>query len=116
MKIAAKTLLLAGIVLTPTFASANDFSTATRVQYVMDCLTANSQMNVYEGVHKCSCVIDKISEKFTQTQFEDLNTAYMYKNLPADRGATFRDDKGIKSDMKLFEETNEEAYKSCRLR
>lgn len=115
MKKAGMTLIAAGMAMLPAMASANDFSTVTRVHYVMDCMAANPDMNVYEGTHKCSCVIDKIAEVFTEEEFEDISVGYMYKNLPADRGATFRDDKNIKKGLSLFEETNAKAYKECRI-
>jgi hypothetical protein len=92
-----------------------DFSTVTKVQYVNDCMQANTKLNVYEGVHKCSCVVDKLDEAFTQTEFEDINTGYMYKNLPADRGAQFRDDKGLSSGIDKYEELSASAYKECRI-
>lgn len=117
MKKAGMTLFAAGLAMLPAMAMAdNDFSTVTRVHYVMDCMAANPDMNVYEGTHKCSCVVDKIAEVFTEKEFEDISAGYMYKNLPADRGATFRDDKGIKSGLQLFEETNAKAYEECRIR
>ncbi|MCX4188125.1 hypothetical protein [Methylophaga sp. OBS4] len=116
MKIAGITLIAAGLTVVPTMAMSNDFSTVTRVQYVMDCMEANPHMNVYEGAHKCSCVVDKLAEVFSQTEFEDISAGFMYRNLPADRGATFRDDKQIRSGLKLFEKTQTEAYQSCRIR
>lgn len=116
MKKAGMTLLAAGMTILPALSMANDFSTVTRVHFVMDCMAANSGMNVYEGTHKCSCVIDKIAEVFTEREFEDVSVGFMYKNLPADRGATFRDDKGVRKGLKLFEATTAEAYKECRIK
>ncbi|KGM08086.1 hypothetical protein LP43_0509 [Methylophaga thiooxydans] len=115
MKIAGTGLIAAGMMILPTMAMSNDFSTATRVQFVMDCMAAN-EMNVYEGTHKCSCVVDKLAEVFTQKEFEDISVGFMYKNLPADRGATFRDDKNIQTGLKLYEKTSAEAYKACRIK
>jgi len=92
-----------------------DFTTVTKVQYVNDCMQANNKVNVYEGVHKCSCVVDLLDEAFTQTEFEDISTAYMYRNLPADRGAQFRDHKELSSSLKKYEKVSAEAYKECRL-
>jgi len=116
MNKAGLTLVVAGLTLLPGLAMSNDFSTVTRVHYVMDCMDNHSGMNVYESVHKCSCVADKIAEVFTEREFEDINAGYMYRNLPADRGATFRDDKQITSGIKLFEKTHAEAYQACNLR
>ncbi|WP_438971726.1 hypothetical protein [Methylophaga sp.] len=115
MKIAGKSLIAAGLMILPTLGMTNDFSTVTRVHYVMDCMTANEGMNVYEGTHKCSCVVDKLAEVFTEREFEDISVGFRYKNLPADRGATFRDDKNIQSGLKLYEKTTAEAYKACRI-
>jgi len=116
MKIAGTSLIAAGLMILPTMAMSNDFSTVTRVHYVNDCMTANTDMNVYEGTHKCSCVIDKLAEVFSEKEFEDISVGFRYKNLPADRGATFRDDKNITSGLKLYDKTIAEAYKECRIR
>lgn len=116
MKIAGTSLIAAGLMILPTMAMSNDFSTVTRVHYVNDCMTANEGMNVYEGTHKCSCVVDKIAEVFSEKEFEDISVGFRYKNLPADRGATFRDDKNITSGLKLYDKTIAEAYKECRIR
>lgn len=121
MKFASMLMFAAGLSAVPMIASADenkdrDFSTVTRVQYVMQCMESHPKMNVYESVHKCSCVVDEIDDVFTEVEYEDLNAGYMYKNLPADRGATFRDDKGLQKGWKLFDTTLANAYKDCRLR
>lgn len=118
MKQASLTVLLASMSMLCTTAIAGDhldFSTATKVQYVNDCMQANTNLNVYEGVHKCSCVVDKLDEKFTETEFEEVNTAFMYRNLPADRGAQFRDDDGLSSGIKKYEKLSASLYKECRI-
>lgn len=118
MKKTSLTVLFASMAMLSVAANADDttdFTTATKVQFVNDCMQANTKMNVYEGVHKCSCVIDKLDAAFTQTEFEELNTAYMYRNLPADWGAQFREDKGFKSSLGKFEKVSAAAYKECRI-
>lgn len=121
MNFAKLTVIAAGMSLMPTFAMADDhgedhdYSTVNRVHYVQECMAANGDMNVYEGTHKCSCVIDKIAEDFTETQFEDLSTAYKYKNMPADKGAQFRDHEELSADMKDYEKTVTDAYRTCRI-
>lgn len=109
--------VVAGLFLLPGVSMANDFSTVARVQFVMDCMTLNEgKMNVYESVHKCSCVLDKIAESFTQSEFENANAGFRFRNLPGDRGAQFRDDKGVTSGIKLFKQVHADAYDSCRIR
>ena len=115
------TMLVAGMAFLPGLAMADDhgkqdFSTVTKVHYVQDCMTANGDMNVYESVHKCSCVVDKLDEAFTETEFDDISTGYMYKNLPADKGAQFRDDKELNKVSDKYEEVIAAAYKDCKLK
>ena len=117
MKKASMSLLAAGLVVLPGLGIANDFSTVTRVHYVQDCIKLNEgKMNIYEATHKCSCVIDKLAEVFTQTQFEDANAGFRFRNLPGDRGGMFRDDSDVADGIKLFQETHVAAYESCRIR
>ncbi|HAO25379.1 MULTISPECIES: hypothetical protein [unclassified Methylophaga] len=118
MKKSSLTVLFASITMLSATAMADDkmdFSTVTKVQYVNDCMQANTKLNIYEGVHKCSCVVDKLDEAFTQTDFEDISTAYMYRNMPADKGAQFRDHKELKGGIKQYEEVSSSAYKECRI-
>ena len=116
MKKISLAMLAAGMVVLPSISSANDYSTVTRVQYVMDCMHANPSMNVYEAVNKCSCVVDQLADNFSQREFEDINTAYQLRNMPADKGGEFRDDPGSKSLMKKFKKVHAAAYKYCRIR
>lgn len=119
MKKISLTVLFASMTMLSAVANADgttDFTTATKVQFVNDCMQANNKMNLYEGVHKCSCVVDQLDEAFTQTEFEELSTAYMYRHLPADRGAQFRDDKELKGSLNKFETVSAKAYKECRIK
>ena len=110
-------VLLAGLMALPGLTVANDFSTVVRVHYVQDCIALNQgKMNIYEATHKCSCVIDKLADVFTQSQFEDANAGFQFSNLPGDRGAMFRDDTDVKDGITLFKETHVAAYESCRIR
>ena len=112
----ASILLSIGLISLPTISMANDFPTVTRVQYVLECMEANPKMNVYEGVNKCSCVIDKIAEQFTQREFEEANTGFQLRNMPADRGGVFRDDADVEYGISSFTAVNAKAYESCRIR
>lgn len=95
---------------------ANDFSTVARVKFVQDCLSSHPNMNVYEGTHKCSCVIDKVAQVFTQREFEDANTGFQLKNLPGDRGGVFRDDDDVMDGIGLFKKVHAQAYKACHIK
>ncbi|HDY86175.1 hypothetical protein LCGC14_0921870 [marine sediment metagenome] len=117
MNKAGITLLMAGLLGIPGLSAANDFSTLTRVQYVQDCIASNQgKMNIYEATNKCSCVVDKLAESFTETEFEDADTGFKYRNLPGDRGAMFRDDADVVDGIDHFKKAHAEAYDSCRMR
>ncbi|MDC9725690.1 MAG: hypothetical protein PSN44_07235 [Gammaproteobacteria bacterium] len=117
MKKISMSVLIAGFIALPNLSAANDFTTVTRVHYVQDCIALNAgKMNIYEATHKCSCVIDKLAEVFTQRQFEDANAGFRFSNLPGDRGGVFRDDADVKDGITLFKETHAAAYQSCRMR
>jgi hypothetical protein len=109
-------MLVAGLVMLPSVTMANDFTTAARVQFVLECMDGNPKMNVYEGVNKCSCVADELAKHFTQREFEEANTGFQFRNLPADRGAMFRDDDAVTSGIKSFKHIYADAYKTCRIR
>ena len=117
MKHPQLSLIVAGLLLVPGISAANDFSTVTRVQYVQDCLDLNEgKMNLYEGTHKCSCVVDKLAEVFTQREFEDANTGFQLRNMPGDRGGVFKDDTDVNDGISLFKQTHIDAYVACRIR
>ena len=117
MKKTSISLIIAGMMTLPSISTANNFLTVTTVQYVQQCIELNSgTMNLYESTYKCSCVVDKLAEVFTQTEFEEADTGYQLKNMPGDRGGEFRDDKNVMSGIGLFQKTHAEAYASCRMR
>jgi len=117
MKKISMSVLLAGLIALPSLSAANDFKTVTRVHYVQDCIALNQgTMNIYEATHKCSCVVDKLAEVFTERQYEDANAGFRFSNLPGDRGGVFRDDMDVKDGIALFKETHAAAYDSCRIR
>ena len=109
-------VLLAGLMTMPTLVIAHDYPTDVRVQYVLDCMTANQKLNVYESVTKCSCVIDEIANVFTLRDYEDATIGYMMKNMAADRGGVFRDDENVDGDIRSLKQIQAEAYKTCKLR
>ena len=117
MKSTRLALLAASLCVLPSVGMANSFSTVTSVQYVQACILLNEgKMNTYEVTYKCSCVIDKIADVFTQEEYEYVSTGFRYKNLPGDRGGVFRDNEDVSQGIGLFTKTQIEAYDSCRIR
>jgi hypothetical protein len=117
MKHPRLSLIAASLLMLPGISMANDYSTVTRVQFVMECIQLNEgEMNIYEATHKCSCVVDKLAEVFSQREFEDTNTGFQLRNMPGDRGGVFKDDADVTSGIGLFKKTHADAYASCRIR
>lgn len=117
MKNPSISLIIAAMMTLPSIGSANDFLTVTTVQYVQQCIELDSgKMNLYEATYKCSCVIDKLAEYFTQAEFEEANTGFQLKNMAGDRGGEFRDDKGVRSGISSFKEKQVAAYETCNIR
>jgi len=117
MNKAGITFLMAGLLTFSGLTAANDFTTVARVHFVQDCIVLNQgEMNIYEATHKCSCVLDKIAESFSQRQYEDADAGFQFANLPGDRGAEFRDDADVVDGISTFKKLHAEAYKSCRIR
>ncbi len=117
MRRASMSLLVAGLVATaPSLVLANDFTTVTRVHYVQECINANPKMNLYEATYKCSCVVDKLAEEFTQKEFEEADTGFQLRNMPADRGGMFRDDADVTDGIGHFKQVHAKAYEDCKIR
>jgi hypothetical protein len=109
-------MLLAGLMAIPAASYANDFSTVTRVHYVQECIDSNPKMNLYEATYKCSCVVDKLAEEFTQKEFEEADTGFQMRNFPADRGAMFRDDADVVDGIGRFNHVHAQAYVDCKIK
>lgn len=114
-----KWIILASLLTAPmtaVMAEKNDYPTEMRVKYVLDCMTHNGDMNVYESTYKCSCVIDKLAENFTVREFDDGAVTIKLMNMPADRGATFRDNKDAQASVKTLKNAQAEAYDACHIK
>ena len=114
-----KWMILASMIAAPmtgAMAEKNNYPTEMRVKYVLDCMTHNGDMNVYESTSKCSCVIDKIAEDFTEREFDDGAVTFQLMNMPADRGATFRDNKEAQTSLKTLKSAQMEAYDACNIK
>lgn len=95
----------------PLPAAANDFPTADRVEYVLECL--QSFPGKYEYLHKCSCAIDYIASKVKYDEYVDIATAARGQTMMGERGAEFRDPDNVRGDAKKLKALQAEANKAC---
>ncbi len=92
-------------------AFANDFPTADRVQYVLECMYRNGGSSVY--VYKCSCVVDSIAQKYKYDEWVDVSTIARYQTLPGEGGGMFRDTAENRATAKRYREVEGDANKVC---
>ena len=92
-------------------ASANDFPTSGRVEFVLECMQRNAGKQ--EFVYKCACVIDEIAQKYSYDDFVEAATAARYQSLGGERGGVFRDPPQTRELAKRFMQVQGEAMKRC---
>src|SRR5262245_23514206 len=97
--------------LTAMGASANDFPTADRVEFVLECMQRNAGKQ--EFVYKCACVIDEIAQKYSYDDFVEAATAARYQSLGGERGGLFRDPPKVRETAKRYLQVEGEAMKRC---
>src|SRR5207248_9213602 len=71
-------------------ASANDFPTRARVEFVLTCMR-ESKAPQQESMYKCSCAIDAIAEKVDYNTWVDLSTVANATTIAGERGGVVRD-------------------------
>ena len=92
-------------------AFANDYPTADRVQYVLECMYRNGGSSVF--VYKCSCVIDSIAQKFTYDEFTEGSTIARYQGMAGEGMGLFRDAPEERAAAKRYREVEADARKLC---
>ena len=78
------------LLLLPAIASANDFPTQARVEYVLRCMDSHGGQK-YANLYSCICVIDKIAEKLAYDEFSEGEVYSQLRSTPGERGGMFRD-------------------------
>jgi hypothetical protein len=99
--------------LAATAASAHDYPTAGRVEFVLECMQKNAGKQ--EFLYKCACVIDEIAQKFSYDDFIEASTAARYQSLGGDRGGVFRDPPQTRETAKRYLQIQGEAMKRCNV-
>ena len=103
-------ILLLGI---SSVVTANDYPTAERVEYVLNCLQDLGR-NSMDDLQTCSCRIDSIA---SEMPFETYNYAVTYernKRMTGEKGGIFRDNKAGKKFAKQLAVVKETAGGQCK--
>ncbi len=95
------------------FASANDFPTAARADYVLGCMAANG--NTREALDRCACSLDAIAEQMPFARYEAAETALrMQAGNLGERSAMFRDPPQVRALIEELRRAQAEATLRCQ--
>jgi hypothetical protein len=104
-------LLLLSTLAAPLAATANDFPTSGRVEYVLECMQKHE--GKYEYLYKCSCAVDRIAKALPYDEFVELSTALRNQTLAGERGALFRDPESVKGMANKYKAIQTDADRAC---
>jgi hypothetical protein len=92
-------------------AAANDYPTATRVDYVLGCMAANGQD--YLTMQKCACSIDTIAEAMPYETYERVETIIRMRERRGELGVLFRTSRLLEDEVQAFKQAQVEADLRC---
>jgi hypothetical protein len=107
--------LLLPLLFAAPFATANDFPTRARVEFVIACMQ-ESKAPPTESMYKCSCAIDAIADKVRYSEWVDLETVANGITIAGERGGVMRDIKGGRKQIDAYRKLQADAKKQCFLR
>lgn len=93
-------------------ATANDFPTQARVEYVLGCMDSRGG-HKYETLYSCVCAIDKIANKIGYEEFVEADVFAQLRATPGERGGVFRDPDRASLLVKKVSAITEAVEKSC---
>lgn len=96
-------------------AGANDFPTAERVEFVLECMRDYPGPE-FEMVQKCSCALDAIAEKLTYDQYVTASTVSKAVTIAGERGGALRDNEQAQDDARSYRSLYRDARKRCLFR
>jgi len=107
-------LLLATSLAGPAVAAGDDYPTREKVEYVLACMR-DGKAPQQELLYKCSCVIDRITERMSYEQYTRDATTSNALSIGGERGETMRayvDGRKLAKELRTVEQ---EARKACFL-
>jgi hypothetical protein len=105
--------VLAMVVFAP-LCRANDFPTAGRVEFVLDCMRDHAG-GQFELLNKCSCAIDRLAEQYKYDDFVEAQTMAKAVTIAGERGSTMRDNEDAQNAAKRYRATIADAARACYL-
>ena len=103
-------ILLLGV---PSAVTANDYPTAERVEYVLNCLQDMGR-NSMDDLQTCSCRIDTIASEMSFETYGHAVTYERNKRMTGEKGGIFRDNDAGKAFSKQLTAAKETARGQCK--
>jgi len=91
---------------------AGDYSSRTSFTMVANCMDENGGQT-QENLYTCSCRADLIQAGMSAEDYEDAITVERYRDVPADKGAVFRDSKKGQVLFAALKKIRKEAAETC---
>ncbi|WP_199873377.1 hypothetical protein [Ideonella sp. A 288] len=108
-------LTLCALLAIGTPARANDFPTADRVNYVLECMRTYPGAR-FEMSSKCSCALDAIAKELPFDEYVELSTAAKAMSIGGERGSAIRDVPSLEPGIKRYRALVIKAETGCFLR
>lgn len=96
-------------------ARANDYPTAERVTFVLECLR-DFPGPEYEMIQKCSCALDAIAERLPYDRYVEASTVSKAVTIAGERGGTLRENEQAQGEAREYRSLYREARKRCLFR
>ncbi|GIX29265.1 MAG: hypothetical protein KatS3mg123_3146 [Burkholderiales bacterium] len=104
-------LLVMLVLFAPGVASAYDYPTQDRVEYVLACMYDHRGKQEY--LYKCSCAIDFIAKEMPYEEYVEASAAARYREMGGERMGVFRDPEFVKDMIKKYRDVQARAFKAC---
>ena len=94
-------------------ASANDFPTQARVEYVLACMHERGGQS-YDTLYVCVCAIDRIATGISYPEYVEAETLSFLFSTPGEKGGVFRDAApASRKRIKALRALREESVAAC---
>jgi hypothetical protein len=112
---AMQSIFVFAIVVFAPLCQANDFPTADRVEFVLECMRDHTG-GQFELLNKCSCTIDRLAEQYKYDDFVEAQTMSKSVTIAGERGSTMRDNEEAQKAARRYRASVTEAGHACFLR
>ena len=92
-------------------ATANDYPTEARADYVIQCMARNGQTQ--DMLRRCSCSIDAIAAKLSYQRYLQAETTLRMRRVGGEKTAIFRDPPHVQAVVDDLTQAQTESAKRC---